>query len=109
MPPGKYRFGPESDGSWFTSDGKVGWASPDSLASSVSGMDHMVRNMHRSADIPLPEVIRMASLTPAERVGMEEQIGSLQRGKQADILVLSKRLKVKQVFLRGTAFADSNR
>lgn len=109
MPPGKYRFGPQSDGSWFTSDGKVGWASPDSLASSVSGMDHMVRIMHRSADIPLPEVIRMASLTPAERVGMEEQIGSLQRGKQADILVLSKRLKVKQVFLRGTPFADSNR
>ena len=109
MPPGKYRFGPQSDGSWFTSDGKVGWASPDSLASSVSGMDHMVRIMHRSADIPLPEVIRMASLTPAERVGMVEQIGSLQRGKQADILVLSKRLKVKQVFLRGTPFADSNR
>lgn len=105
MPPGKYRFGPQQDGSWFTSDGKVGWASPDSLASSVSGMDHMVRHMHQATGIPLAEVVRMASLTPAERVGMDTQIGSLQRGKQADILVLSPRLKVRQVFLRGHAFS----
>jgi len=105
MPPGRYRFGPEKDGSWFTSDGKVGWANPESLASSVSGMDHMVRTMHRSAGIPLFEAIRMASLTPAERLGMSEQLGSLQRGKQADVLVLSRRLQVKQVCLRGTLFA----
>jgi len=104
MPPGRYRFGPLQDGSWFTSDGKVGWASPDSLASSVSGMDHMVQNMHQSTGIPLTEVIRMASLTPAERVGMDDRIGSLQRGKQADIVVLSPRLKVRSVFLRGTRF-----
>ena len=104
MPPGRYRFGPKKDGSWFTSDGTVGWASPESLASSVSGMDHMVRTMHRSAGVPLFEAVRMASLTPAERLGMSEQFGSLQRGKQADILVLSRRLQVKQVFLRGTPF-----
>jgi N-acetylglucosamine-6-phosphate deacetylase len=104
MPPGRYRFGPLQNGSWFTSDGKVGWASPESLASSVSGMDHMVQNMHQSTGIPLSEVIRMASLTPAERVGMDDRIGSLQRGKQADIVVLSPRLKVRSVFLRGTRF-----
>lgn len=108
MPPGKYRFGPQKDGSWFTSDGKVGWASTDSLASSVSGMDHMVRHMHRATGIPLEEVVRMASLTPAERVGMDTQIGSLHRGKQADILVLSPRLKVRHVFLRGHAFSLSS-
>ena len=104
MPPGRYRFGPKNDGSWFTSDGAVGWANPESLASSVSGMDHMVRTMHRTAGIPLFEAVRMASLTPAERLGMSDQFGSLQRGKQADIVVLSRRLKVKQVYLQGTLF-----
>jgi N-acetylglucosamine-6-phosphate deacetylase len=104
MPPGKYRFGPQENGSWFTSDGKVGWASKDSLASSVSGMAHMVRQMHTSTDIPLADIVRMASLTPAERVGMDSEIGSLQRGKSADILVLSPRLKVRSVFLKGTRF-----
>ena len=104
MPPGRYRFGPEQDGSWFTSDGKVGWASPDSLASSVSGMDHMIRTMHQSTGIPIHDVIRMASLTPAERLGMAPRIGSLKQGKQADILILSRRLKVRDVFIRGQKF-----
>jgi N-acetylglucosamine-6-phosphate deacetylase len=109
MPPGKYRFGPQKDGSWFTSDGKVGWASKDSLASSVSGMVHMVRNMHHTTEIPLADVVRMASLTPAERVGMDTKIGSLKPGKQADVVVLSPRLKVRKVFLKGTPFNTSGR
>lgn len=109
MPPGKYRFGPQQNGSWFTSDGKVGWASKDSLASSVSGMAHMVRHMHQSTNIPLEDVVRMASLTPAERVGMDAQIGSLKRGKRADIVVLSPRLKVRSVYLAGTQFNMSGR
>jgi N-acetylglucosamine-6-phosphate deacetylase len=101
MPPGRYRFGPESDGSWFESDGRVGWASPGSLASAVMGMDHMIRTMHKLGGVPLHEVVRMASLTPAERVGIDEEVGSLTRGKRADIVLLSKRLQVKQVCIKG--------
>ena len=33
MPPGRYRFGHHQTGTWFESDGHVGWASPGSLAS----------------------------------------------------------------------------
>ena len=102
MPPGRYRFGPKSDGAWFTSDGNVGWASRESLASSVMGMDHMVKTMHRQAKISLCDAVRMASLTPAERVGMADSIGSLHRGKLADVIVLSRRLRVKHVCVRGT-------
>jgi N-acetylglucosamine-6-phosphate deacetylase len=41
----------------------------------------------------------MASLTPAERAGVADKIGSLERGKIADILVLDKRLQCKHVFI----------
>jgi N-acetylglucosamine-6-phosphate deacetylase len=105
MPPGRYRFGAKKDGSWFRSDGKVGWAPGGSLASSVMGMDHMVKTMHQKAKIPLQEAVRMASLTPAERVGIDDQVGSLDVGKQADLLILSRRLKVRQVYLQGSAVA----
>jgi N-acetylglucosamine-6-phosphate deacetylase len=105
MPAGRYRFGPDSDGAWFENDGEVGWASPEALASSVKGMDHMVRTMHRSAGVPLHEAVRMASRTPAERVGVEDQLGSLQVGNRADVLVLNRRLQVKRVFVAGNAFA----
>lgn len=104
MPPDTYRFGNCHDGSWFHSDGRVGWsADGQSLASSIVGMDHMVRHMKRSTSAELWEVIRMASLTPAERAGIDTQVGSLAIGKQANVLVLSPRLQVKRVFVRGQA------
>lgn len=101
MPPGRYRFGAGDDGSWFESDGKVGWAPNGSLASSIMGMDHMVRQMKKATRAPLHEVIRMASLTPAERTGIDGETGSLEPGKRADLLVLNRRLGVNQVFVRG--------
>lgn len=102
MPPGNYRFGNERDGSWFESDGKVGWSpGRTSLASSIVGMDHMVRQMVRDTSATLPEVIRMASLTPAERTGIAAKTGSIAKGKRADLLLLSRKLKVNRVFIAG--------
>lgn len=102
LPPGNYLFGNPSDNSWFHSDGKVGWTTDGkSLASSVVGMDHMVRHMKKSTSATLPEVIRMATLTPAERTGIAEVTGSIERGKRADLVVLSRQLRVTRVFARG--------
>jgi N-acetylglucosamine-6-phosphate deacetylase len=104
LPPGRYRFGPNDEGSWFESDGKVGWAPNGSLASSIMGMDHMVRQMKRDTTASLPEVIRMASLTPAELTGISRRTGSIAVGKRADLLLLSRDLKVKKVFIAGDEF-----
>lgn len=101
LPPGRYRFGSKTDGAWFRSDGKVGWAPNGSLASSIVGMDHMVRHMARHSSASLPAVVRMASLTPAELTGIARQTGSLEEGKRADVLILNRRLEVKRVFVRG--------
>ena len=106
MPPGEYRFGNAADGTMFRSDGKVGWAPNGSLASSIVGMDHMVRHMKRSTSASLSQVIRMASLTPAERTGIADQTGSLEVGKQADILVMDKELNVVDVFVGGLRVSD---
>jgi N-acetylglucosamine-6-phosphate deacetylase len=105
LPPGRYRFGPAETGTWFESDGNVGFVPGEGLASSVKGMDHMVRTMAVSTSASLPEVIRMASLTPAQRVAMESQAGSLEAGKVADILVLSDTLAVERVFLGGVEYS----
>src|SRR6185437_6477948 len=86
MPVGSYRFGSEEDGPWIQSNGKVGYVPGEGLASSVVGMDTMVRTMASQTSARLSEVIRMASLAPAERVGLSDEIGSLQAGKWADIV-----------------------
>lgn len=106
MPPGRYRFGSAADGEWIESDGRVGFVpGGGALASSVVGLDTMVRHMKSATTASLPEVIRMASLTPAERAGVAREVGSLTPGKRADVLVLNQRLKVKRVFLAGAEAA----
>ena len=104
MPPGQYRFGPEGSGTWFESDGKVGFVPGQGLASSVMGMDHMVRTMALSTTAPLYDVIRMASLTPAERTGLAATCGSLETGKLADVLLLNESLEVTATYIAGTRY-----
>jgi N-acetylglucosamine-6-phosphate deacetylase len=106
--PGTYRFGPLTDGPWFINDGDVGRTMDASgaLASSVKGMDHMVRIMAAATKAPLWDVIRMATLTPAERAGIADDVGSLKKGKRADVLVLTKKLQVRQVFVGGVQCSD---
>lgn len=101
MPPGRYRFGSEDDGSFFESDGRVGFVPGQGLASSVVGMDHMMRHMKKNTSATLPEAVRMASLTPAERTGIARSCGSLEKGKLADVLVINRRLEVQRTFIGG--------
>jgi N-acetylglucosamine-6-phosphate deacetylase len=107
MPPGDYIFGHQQSGTPFSSDGKVGRASGGGLASAIVGMDHMVRQMHANTTAGLPAVVRMASLTPAERAGLQRKTGSLEAGKQADVLVLNRRLQIRRVFVGGRLMHQS--
>lgn len=102
LPDGEYWFGPDGrgervrkmDGVGVTVDGTA-------LASGVMGMDHGVRTMHRLAGVPLPEAVRMASLTPARILGIENEVGSIEVGKRADLVVMDAGLNVKQVYVGG--------
>ena len=104
QPPGMYTFGPLNAGVAFYSDGGVGLL-PDSvnLASSVRGMDFMLRHMHQQVGLDLPTAVRMATLTPATIIGMQDEVGSLAAGKRADLLFLDAELNVRKVFLDGEA------
>ena len=101
MPAGDYIFGNQQTGTPFISDGSVGRATNGGLASAIVGMDHMVRQMHADTSADLPAVFRMASLTPAERVGLRRKVGSLEAGKRADVLLLNRRLRVDGVVVGG--------
>jgi N-acetylglucosamine-6-phosphate deacetylase len=108
MPPGQYRFGPQSDGEWFTSDGRVGFQPGRGLASSIVGMETMVRNMQAMTGASVAKAVRMGSLTPAERTGVSAEVGSLEVGKRADVLVLSRNLDVERVFIGGAEFLSDS-
>jgi N-acetylglucosamine-6-phosphate deacetylase len=102
QPPGVYIFGPLDGGETFHSDGGVGLIpGSTNLASSVRGIDFMVRHMHQQVGLDLPTAVRMASLTPATIIGLQHEIGSLAAGLRADLLFLDSALKVTRVFLDG--------
>jgi N-acetylglucosamine-6-phosphate deacetylase len=108
MPPGEYLFGPLDGGEPFYHDGEVGLTlDGNGLASGARGMDHMVRHMHRVVGIDLPTAVRMASLTPARILGMERDVGSLEVGKRADVVLLDKGLAVRRVLVDGQVMEDS--
>lgn len=102
MPDGEYLFGPRDGGEIILKKNGVGLM-PDgkSLASSVVGMDHCVRTFHQLTGVPLPEVVRMASLTPARIAGRDADLGSIAPGKWADVLVLDSDLSLRRVFVAG--------
>jgi len=60
-----------------------------------------VRQMRHATNAPLEDVVRMATLTPAERTGIARSRGSIAVGKRADLLILDKAVRVRQVFLDG--------
>jgi N-acetylglucosamine-6-phosphate deacetylase len=102
MPDGEYVFGPLDGGEPILRRDGVG-IMPDgqALASGVVGMDESVRTFHRLTGVPLAEVVRMASLTPARIAGRDAEVGSIAPGKRADLLVLDAALNVQQVYLGG--------
>ena len=102
MPPGEYVFGPQDAGVTIVSDGEVGWtADRSALASSVRGMDFMVRHMHQVVGLDLAQAVRMATLTPAKILGVDRSLGSLEVGKQADLVLLDQQLEVRGVWMNG--------
>jgi N-acetylglucosamine-6-phosphate deacetylase len=106
MPDGEYLFGPTDGGEPILRRDGVG-VMPDgqALASGVVGMDHCVRTFHRLTGVPLAEVVRMASLTPARIAGWDREVGSIEVGKCADLVVLDADLEVQQVFVGGKSIS----
>lgn len=55
----------------------------------------------RSLGIPLEEIAVMASLNPAKALGAEHRVGSIEIGKDADLIVCDDKMTVHAVFING--------
>jgi len=71
------------------------------LAGSVATMDRLIRTLVQKAEIPLEDAIRMASETPSKIMNVYDRKGSLQRGKDADLMILDADLNVRGVWAMG--------
>ena len=75
---------------------------PDgTIAGSSLTMDLAVRNFRRHTGLPLWRVVNMASLYPARSIGAENAKGSLEPGKDADLLITDRDFNVRRTWVRG--------
>ena len=89
-------------------DGVCKLADHSALAGSVATMDRLIRTMVQKAEIPLADAVRMASETPAKIMGVYDRKGSLQKGKDADIIVMDEDLNVRAVWAMGKLVPETN-
>ncbi len=101
MPDGEYTFGPRHGMVAVVRDREARIPDGTALASSVYPMNEMVRVFREMVGCPLWQAVRMASLTPAEIVGADDEIGSLTVGKWADVILIDENVDVKGTYLGG--------
>ncbi len=82
-------------------DGVCKLSDRSALAGSIATMDRLIRTAVKIAGIPLNDACRMASETPARIMGIYDRKGSLQRGKDADVLILDDELNLRSVYAMG--------
>ena len=70
-------------------------------AGSVQSIDQMIANLVRYSNIPLVDAVRMATLTPAEIIGINRECGSITCGKKADLCIVDKEFQVIQTIVGG--------
>jgi N-acetylglucosamine-6-phosphate deacetylase len=97
MPDGTYDLG----GQEVVVDGRVARLARDgAIAGSTLTMDAALRGAV-AAGLDLPTACRLASTTPARVLGLTDQLGALEAGLRADLVVLSPDLEVKRVMRAG--------
>ncbi|MBC7218005.1 MAG: amidohydrolase family protein, partial [Candidatus Caldatribacterium sp.] len=75
--------------------------SSGNLAGSTVSLRGALLNLLRAFGFSLPYLASLGSLYPAELLGIDDTLGSLERGKKADIVVFDEAFNVKGVFLNG--------
>ena len=96
MPDGVYRLGPFE----FTVRDGVCRNSEGRLAGSTLTLDRAVRHLV-SLGISLREAVQMATLNPANRLGLAGKKGVIAPGADADLVLLNEKLEVAGVMTRG--------
>lgn len=82
-------------------DGVAKLPDRSAFAGSVATADRLIRTMMDLADVSLVDAVRMMTGTPARIMKVEDHIGSLEKGKDADLIIFDKRINMQQVILKG--------
>lgn len=83
--------------------------SDGTLAGSILKMNDAIKNTMEYTDCSMTDIIKMTAENPAKQLRIFDRKGSIQVGKDADLVILNDRLDVEMTFCRGNlAFKKEN-
>ncbi len=97
LPEGEYTLG----GQKIIYKGIVCRLEDGTVAGSILHLNKGVWNVYTNSDIPLYECVNCASLNPATTLGLEKTKGSLEVGKDADIIITDTQFDVVKTIIGG--------
>ena len=71
------------------------------ITCSVLKLNNAVRNMREHTNLPLEQIVRMASINAARCIGLDKTKGSLEAGKDADIILADENFAVSETIIAG--------
>ena len=98
LPEGEYTLG----GQKFISKGIECRLLDGTIAGSILKLNKGVWNVYTNTSIPLNECVNCASLNPATAIGIADKKGSLEVGKDADIIITDSEFNVEKTIIGGT-------
>uniref|UniRef100_UPI0040259D30 N-acetylglucosamine-6-phosphate deacetylase n=1 Tax=Prevotella sp. TaxID=59823 RepID=UPI0040259D30 len=95
-----------SEPSVILEDGVCKLADHSALAGSIATMDVLIRTCIHRAEIPMVDVFRMVSETPAKIMGIFDRKGSIEEGKDADIMMFDDDIDLTYVMQMGNVVTN---
>ena len=108
MPDGIYLLGGLKDGQEVVvEDGVAKLLDRSAFAGSVATMDRVVRTVRNLTELPLEEVVLSATEVPARIMGVGDKKGSLEVGKDADVVIFDENVNICTTIVEGRIVYDN--
>ena len=72
-----------------------------SLAGSILTLDKAVNNVYKNSNIPLHEIVKMASYNGARHCKVQDHKGQIKEGYDADLILFDEGININKVFILG--------
>ena len=82
-------------------DGVCKLADRSALTGSIASGIRLIQVMVEKAGVSVADAVRMAATNPARLMGIDDRVGSIERGKAADLILFDDRFRLHSVWIGG--------